>query len=36
MQVRSKKLVVEGGKCNLIVQVARMVLNAICWDYQWK
>jgi hypothetical protein len=36
IQIRSSKLVVDGGKCILIIQVARMVLDARCWDYEWK
>jgi hypothetical protein len=38
MQIQDKlrKLVVKGGKCNLIVQVAKMVLDARGWDCEWK
>jgi hypothetical protein len=30
IQIRSGKLVVQGGKCILTIQVARMVLDARC------
>jgi hypothetical protein len=33
---RSRKLVVEEGKCNLIVQVARMVLDVRGWEWNNK
>jgi hypothetical protein len=33
---RSSKLVLEEEKCNLILQVARMVLDARGWKSEWK
>ncbi len=44
MEVRNKgrinanwgKLGIEGEKCNLIVQVIRIVLDARCWESAWK
>jgi hypothetical protein len=36
LRYRSYKLVGEGEECNLIVQVARMVLNARGWKRAWN
>jgi hypothetical protein len=33
---RSKKLLVDMGKCNLIVQVVTMVLDVRGWECEWK
>jgi hypothetical protein len=33
---RSIKLIIEEETCNLILQVAKMVLNARGWENDWK
>jgi hypothetical protein len=30
------KLIVEGGKCKLIIQGSRMVLDVRVWECEWN